>query len=245
MKNSSWLLVGGIVLAALVIIADAVFVEHRVNSASLPPQKTIDVPYTTQAPTGDWSGIWENACEETSIYMVSSFYQNDPIKRDAAVKRIRQIFQVKNKDFKVSADESLEEIAALIPKLGMPWTTELVVDPTIDDLKQEVAENHPVIVPVYAPALWSKTFKGDGPDYHVMVLVGYDDKTKEFIVNDPGTSNGNKKRFPYIQFMNAIHDLDSKNYKAGKKAVLFTDQSVWGGWSPTVTTTVPSVKSFK
>lgn len=200
------------------------------RASTRPSQKTIDVPFTTQAPEGNWSEPWKNACEETSIYMVSRFYQDDPIKREEAVKHIKEIFKVKNKEFQVSYDESLETIAALIKELGFPWSTRLVADPTAEMLKMELAQNHPIIVPVFAPALWGPDFAGDGPDYHVLVLIGYDDAAGEFIVNDPGTVSGESKRFPYDKFMNAIHDLNAKDYRAGKKAVLFTQESDWTGW---------------
>ncbi|MDO8583759.1 MAG: C39 family peptidase [bacterium] len=218
-----------LLILILCLLGGLLFAFFRL-SQKLPNKKTIDVPFTTQAPTGNWTGIWENACEETTIYMVSSFYKNDPIKRDAAIAQIKNIIAVKNKDFKISDDESLTTIADLIKTLGLPWNAKLVADPTEIDLKTELSQNHPVIVPVFAPSLWSATFKGDGPDYHVMVLVGYDDTKGEFIVNDPGNTSGHELHFPYATFMNAIHDLNAKDFIAGKKAVLFTEQSDWISW---------------
>jgi len=198
--------------------------------APVPPQTTINVPFTSQAPQGDWSEPWQNACEETSIYMVSSFYANDPIKRDQAVQKIREILKVKNDKIKVSKDESLTTIAQLISDLGLPWTTALVADPTVDQLKAELAAGRPIIVPVYAPLLKNPHYIAGGPDYHVLVLIGYDDKESVFIVNDPGTKDGKGLRFPYDTFMAAIHDLDVKNFSAGKKAVLFTKPNGLDAW---------------
>lgn len=51
-----------------------------------------------------------------------------------------------------------------------------------------------------------------------------------FIVNDPGTKDGHVLRFSYAMFMGVIHDLDSKNAKAGKKAVLFTKKNGLAEW---------------
>lgn len=193
----------------------------------LPAKTNIDVPFTSQAPAGNWSEPWQNACEETSIYMISSFYENDPIKRDEAIKKIREILKVKNETFKVSQDESLQTIADLIKTLGLPWVAELHLDPTAEELKAELANTRPIIVPVFAPSLRSATYSGGGPDYHVMVLTGYDEKAGVFIVNDPGSASGKGLRFPVKTVMNAIHDLDSKNYKAGQKAVLYTHMEGW------------------
>jgi hypothetical protein len=191
----------------------------------LPPSANISVPYTSQAPTGNWSEPWKNACEETSIYMVSSFYADDPIKRDEAIKHIKEIIAAKNKEFQVSADESLEKISELIKLLGFPWSTEIVEDPTLEQIKEQLASNQPIIAPVFAPALH---YTAGGPDYHVMVMTGYDDKTGEFIVNDPALKKG--MRFKYDVFMKAIHDLDQKNYKTGKKALLFTKKDTPFDW---------------
>ncbi|MEK7073007.1 MAG: C39 family peptidase [Patescibacteria group bacterium] len=92
------------------------------------------------------------------------------------------------------------------------------------------ATGHPIIVPVYAPALKNPHYENGGPDYHVLVLTGYDDTDGVFIVNDPGTKDGEGLRFPYDTFMSAIHDLDLENYVAGKKAVLFTKQNGLAEW---------------
>ncbi|HTK59685.1 MAG TPA: C39 family peptidase [Candidatus Baltobacteraceae bacterium] len=193
----------------------------------VPKSAKIAVPFTPQAPQGDWSQPWQDACEETSIYMVSSFYADDPIRREEAVKRIREILKVKNETIKVSLDESLETIAKLIDELGMPWTTELKVDPTAEDLKRELAAGRPIIVPVYAPALRNPYYTAD---YHVLVLTGYDDEKDDFIVNDPGTRSGEGLRFPQDVFMAAIHDLNPRDKDAGRKAVLFTRQNDWREW---------------
>ena len=200
------------------------------SSPSEPTSTNVNVPFTSQAPAGDWSEPWQNACEETSIYMISSFYNQDPIKRDEAIKEIKAILATKNTDIKVSKDESLTTISQLIVDLKLPWTTTLVPDPTVDQLKKELAAGRPIIVPVYAPDLHNPHYDAVTPDYHVLVLTGYDDAAGVFIVNDPGTKDGEGLRFPYATLMNAIHDLDPQNFAKGKKAVLFTEEKSVDGW---------------
>jgi len=222
LKNKKILIVIGSIATGAVILT-VLIVKGNIRR---PSQKTINVPFTSQAPAGDWSEPWGNACEETSIYMVSSFYANDEIKRAAAIKDIKNILAVKKQDFKISKDESLQKISDLIKALEFPWSTKIVYDPTPEQLKQELSENRPIIVPVFAPTLTTN----DGQDYHVMVLIGYDDMEKMFIVNDPGVPNGQARRFPYDKFMQAIHDLNQKDYQAGQPAVLFTTESDWTSW---------------
>src|SRR3989338_7271967 len=89
-----------------------------------PKAAKVEVPFTSQAPNGDWSEPWQNACEETSIYMVSSFYADDAIKRDEAVLKIKEILKTKNDNIKISKDESLATISQIIVDLNLPWTTQ-------------------------------------------------------------------------------------------------------------------------
>jgi uncharacterized protein YvpB len=215
----------------VILAASAMLLAGCSFGRSAPPKSAkLDVPFTSQAPAGNWSEPWKNACEETSIYMVSSFYADDEIKRDAAIKKIREIMKVKNEAFAVSKDESLAAIARLIEELGLPWTTEIILDPTVDGLKAELAAGRPIIVPVHAPEL-GNPYYGGPVNYHVLVLVGYDDKDGVFIVNDPGTKSGKGLRFTYDVFMKAIHDLNPGDQGAGKKAVLATrEKTDWEKW---------------
>ncbi|HLD20852.1 MAG TPA: C39 family peptidase [Patescibacteria group bacterium] len=197
---------------------------------TLPTEKTIEVPFTSQAPAGDWSEPWQNACEEASIYMISSFYAGDEIKQAEAIQRIHEIFVAKAENFTVSKDESLQTITELIDTLDLPIDTHIVYDPTIDQLKTELSLGNPIIVPVYAPQLSSVYSVAGGADYHVIVLVGYNDTDEMFLINDPGTAGGEGVLIPYDTFMNAIHDLDVNDYLAGKKAVLFTQRETEFDW---------------
>lgn len=193
-------------------------------------EQELDVPFTAQAPDGVWSEPWQNACEETSIYMVNSYFLDDEIAREEAAQKIREIFAVKESQITVSKDESLETIQELVAALDVPWTTRIVENPTIEDLEQELETGDPIIVPVYARELDNPYYAGLGPDYHVFVLTGYDAEAQEFIVNDPGTQQGEAIRFGYEIFMEAIHDLDTERYTDGRKAVLFTEKNQFAEW---------------
>lgn len=226
MQKRIWIILGSI--AAFLFIALVGFSSGC--GRTLPSEKTIDVPFTSQAPAGDWSEPWQNACEEASIYMISSFYAGDEIKQAQAIQRIHEIFVAKAENFTVSKDESLQTIADLIDTLDLPIDTRIVYDPTTEQLKTELALGNPIIVPVYAPQLSSVYSVAGGADYHVIVLVGYDDTDETFLINDPGTAGGEGMLIPYDTFMNAIHDLNANDYLAGKKAVLFTQQQTALDW---------------
>ncbi len=188
-----------------------------------PKEKNLDVPFVSQAPEGNWFEPWLNACEETSIFMIDAYYTGEEeISTEEAKENIREIFTLKTQEIDSSLDESMQTVKELIDLLDLSWTAEVVENPTADQLIQEIANNRPVIVPIYAPKLYGTNDSVAGPDYHVVVLVGYNDETSEFILNDPAHASDTEPRFSYEVLMEAIHDLDQAEYTEGGKAVLFT-----------------------
>jgi len=107
---------------------------------------------------------------------------------------------------------------------NLNWKAHIVDNPSLTIIKDELAANHPVIAPVYAPILDNPKYTGPRSDYHVIVITGYDDTSSEFITNDPGTKDGKNYRYTYKALMAALHDyLTNKDYTAGAKRVLFTE----------------------
>lgn len=183
--------------------------------------EALDVPFTSQAPEGNWAEPWQNACEETSIVMVDAFFDGDELSKRDASQRIKEIFAEKKKVAGDSFDESMSTIASVIHEAELGWEVILVENPTVEDMTSYLEAGNPIIAPVYARELDNPYYPGEGPDYHVVVVTGYDDVTGEFIVHDPGTSRGESLRFVYQEFYDAIHDyLGTDNYTDGPKRML-------------------------
>jgi hypothetical protein len=185
----------------------------------------LEVPFTSQAPEKNWYEPWLNACEETSILMVDAFYDGDGgLSVEEAKSEILEIIRVKEVEFDVSLDESLETMVGLIDELDLGWSGYIKEAPSLQDLKIELESGRPVIVPVYAPELGNPYYTGGGPDYHVVVLKGYDEERNVFVVNDPGTQFGEGLEFSYETLMRSVHDLNQDDYDSGRKRVLFTER---------------------
>ena len=104
------------------------------------------------------------------------------------------------------------------------WRARVINNSDLTTIKDELAANHPIIAPVYAPLLNNPNYTSPGPAYHVIVITGYDDASGEFTTNDPGTEEGKNYRYPYKILLTALHDyLANKDYTAGAKRVLFTE----------------------
>ena len=95
-------------------------------------------------------------------------------------------------------------------------------------IKKEIDNKRPVILPLYGKALKNKYFKNGGPDYHVLVISGYDDDTNEFITEEPGLNTlGVDFRYKYATIMNAIHDFSVEGKtKSGRKVAIFTSPEI-------------------
>lgn len=209
---------GTIVLSTIVLLLPASVLAN-----------SLLVPFTSQAPDGRWVEPWFNACEETSVAMVDNFYQNSTnkkITKNKAKKDILQILKIKESRWGKSLDENAEKIVELINNY-LPWEAKIVENPTIEDIKNEIDNNQPVIIPAYGKALQNKYFRNGGPIYHMLVISGYDDATNEFITEEPGTIRGLDFRYSYDKLINAIHNfVDRGKTKDGPKVAIFTSKEL-------------------
>ncbi len=187
-----------------------------------PGSKSLTMPFSSQAPQENWQEPWLNACEETSIVITDNFYNGNKITPTQAENQILKILAVKEKSFGVSKDESMERIAEIVNLAELSWQGTVSLNPLLNDIKKEIAENRPVIAPVDVRLLLNSPYKGTDIDYHVVVISGYDDKKQEFIVQDPGIQGGKNNRYGYQNFFEAVNDYSPTEQPSGRKAVLFT-----------------------
>ena len=191
------------------------------TATGIPGSVLLDVPFLAQAPFGVWDPLHEDACEEASLIMVKHFLDKDrnltPTSGDIEIRKIIQYEEKNGYGISISL-EQLNQIAK--EYLGMP-TGRVKYDVTIDDIKKELAAGRPVIVPAAGKILPNPNFRNGGPNYHMLVVVGYNQK--EFITNDPGTRKGESFRYSFQDLFGAIHDWDENNILNGQKAYLVFD----------------------
>ncbi len=188
--------------------------------------KTISVPFTSQAPFMDWREPWQNACEESSIAMVDMYYRGKTFTPTIARQEILHSLKLKQSLFGWSLDEDAEKMVTVINNFYQ-WEASIVRQPTLDMIKKELDANRPIIALVHGKALKNPYFLSGGPDYHVLVLSGYDDDRAQFITQEPGTRRGLDFRYSYDTIMGALHDfVPGKRAIYGEPTVLFTSPFV-------------------
>lgn len=185
---------------------------------ALPETLNLAVPFTSQAPNGNWDQPYQDACEEASVAMVHYFFSKKSFTPDSADKEILDMVAFEESRFGYGYDITAEETAKVIKSFYGYKKVELITDPTPELIKSVLAKGLPIVVPVYGRALGNPYFTPPGPTYHMLVIKGY--TQDKFITNDPGTKRGADYLYPYGIMMNAIHDWNGGDVSNGRKVII-------------------------
>lgn len=180
--------------------------------------RTITMPFMSQAPTENWDAFHEDACEEASLLMVKHFVEKSRIgSKESFDQEINSMIKYEEEHGylpSITLDQ-LNKIAA--DYLGMT-NGKVIKNVTVDDIKNELFSGKPVIIGAAGRLLENPHFKNGGPNYHMLVIKGYN--SKGFITNDPGTKYGETYFYDFHTLYEAIHDYDKKDILNGGRDYL-------------------------
>ena len=182
----------------------------------IPKEINLDVPFTSQAPEYNWDQPWQDACEEAAVLMLDAFYKTydlSPIFAKDEMQKMIDWETEKGWGYSIS----VEKVNKLVKQFAGK-NFDVVENPTVDQIKQSVAEGHPVLVVAYGKDLPNPNFTNGGPNYHALIVRVYNENS--FITNDPGTRNGKNFVYKYGDLMSAIHDWNSGDVEEGRDVVL-------------------------
>ncbi len=183
-------------------------------SPVLPARVNLNVPFTIQAPTGNWDEVHEETCEEAASLMAQWYvlgmqgkkddtYQNK-IPPDQAEQSFRAMIEWQNKTFGDFKDTTAEQTVQMLKEnLGVK-NARVTTTVTQASFKQELAKGNIILVPTAGQLLKNPNFKQPGPPYHMVVIRGYDGDN--FITNDAGTRKGEGYVYSWKTLENATHD---------------------------------------
>ncbi len=184
----------------------------------IPSEFNLDVPFTTQSPFAEWTEQENESCEEASALIVHYYWQNKTFTQDVAKQELQTVVDFENDYFGFYKDTTAEQTAEFIKELWGYERVDVVYDPTIDDIKKEVAQGRPVILPAAGRMLGNPNFKQPGPLYHMLVVRGW---TEDMIItNDPGTRKGESYQYAPDVLYNAIHDWNDGDVDNGRKVMI-------------------------
>ena len=173
----------------------------------LPQSFKLEVPFTAQAPTGNWSDIKQgNGCEEASILMAYSWVLDREIDKELARNEILKMSDFSLKLLGHFHDISNEDTIKLFKEYFKYENVFLEKQVNIENIKKILSEGKILIVAVDGDLLANPNYQIPKPANHKLVIIGYDDNKQEFITHDPGTSKGDSYRYNYQKLIEAITD---------------------------------------
>jgi len=175
------------------------------------------VPFSTQAPLGDW-GKHQESCEEANLAQVAAYYSGDHstiLDRYAADRSIAQLvaWQIKNWGSEADlTDQRLGELASAY--YGYDYQ---VLHLTDSAMQAQLHAGHPVILGVTTHGLGNPHYPNYEAHYlqpgysvsHFVTVVGYDGSS--YILNDPGITAGRGYGVSYPQLVFAVRNLDEQH----------------------------------
>lgn len=196
----------------------------KIQESGLPNKHLIQTAFIPQAPEKNWNQPWQDACEEAALLTMDYYYKNqnpdvNQIKSDI-LKMID--FETKNN---WTEDINVEQMATVSSQY-LGYKTQIIENPTVDQIKKFISQNIPVVVPASGKTLFKENhfFNDGGPYYHNVVILGYDDTKNQFTVHDVGTQHGKNFHYSYSLLMESIHDFPQSGHKedieTGDKKVL-------------------------
>jgi len=184
----------------------------------------IKIPFTSQSPYADWDELHNEACEEASLIMVDAFLKNKTLSAEKADKEIVAMVDWQIENWGEHRDLNLIEIKELAEKYFGYQDIRIVNVTSADDIKTELSNGNPVILPLAGRFLGNPYYRQPGPYYHMLVVVGYE--KNKFITHDPGTRRGEDFSYSQDVILNAIHDWpgEERDILTGEKLMLIIEK---------------------
>ncbi|MGA2667076.1 MAG: C39 family peptidase [Patescibacteria group bacterium] len=205
-----------------VLLSSPTPTPEQSTSSSLPSSYLISgFPFQTQAPLGNWDTLHEEACEEATLILFKYWQTGASLSAQTMENQIQAIVAWENAN---GYPQDLTSAQLVLVAKDYYQINDLTVNynVSIESIKREIAQNHPVIVPAAGQLLGNPYYTAPGPVYHMLLIIGYNQNN--FIVQDVGTKHGDHYQFNATILYNAIHDWAGRqdNIDSGRKAMIIS-----------------------
>lgn len=172
-----------------------------------PKQSAIlDVPFICQAPLQteeNWK-LHEASCEEAAVLQAYLYETNSQMTKPQANEEILKMIGWEIQAFGEHKDLYADDLKKFIVgyyKID-PSKISIIYNASLEDIKQNIREGHPVIVPIMGETLKNPYYPY--PGYHVLVVTGF---TKDTVItNDNGTRRGENYEYKNDIFLKAMNE---------------------------------------
>lgn len=188
------------------------------STRTISPELNLDVPFTSQAPTANWDAQHEENCEEASLLMANRYFSARGIdSAEDAESGMQQIIDWENVNLGVSDSIDAEQTSRIVKEF-LNLKSEVLTNPSVEQIKQAIFDGKLVLVPASGRELKNPFFKQPGPLYHMLVIKGYSEN--KFITNDPGTRRGENYVYDVKTILDANHEWNGGDVLSGKAKIV-------------------------
>ena len=194
------------------------------TSITIPDSFLIKTAFIPQAPEKIWTQPWQDACEEASLLTLKHYYQTTQPDSLTIKNEILGLIDYESTQG-WSHDINIDQMAQLAQNY-LHLKATIIEKPSLMQLKTYLSNGIPVIVPASGKILYreNKNFSHNGPYYHNIVILGFNDTKQLFTVHDVGTQYGSYFNYSYQLLLDSIHDLPPSkkvvDINQGQKRVL-------------------------
>ncbi|MCC6934732.1 MAG: C39 family peptidase [Candidatus Yanofskybacteria bacterium] len=203
----------------------------RPSVSATPGPVNLAVPFSSQAPFGDWSLPWQEACEEASALLVDAYWRGATVSADSVAAEIQRLVAWEQERFGYYQHTTAAETALMLREVYGYRRVDVEYGVGTERIAEHVRAGRPVIVPLAGRLLGNKYYTQPGPAYHMLVVKGVAENG-DIITNDVGTRHGRNLTYAPAVFLNAMHDvpqggdawpadIDPAEYiKTGRRAII-------------------------
>jgi len=192
------------------------------STTTSPTALLLKVPFTSQAPTANWDQVHNEDCEEAVSVMADQYFSGNTqtnLPATLADGEMSKLNDWEQKTFGYNLDITSAEAAQMMQQVyGLQ--TKMINNFTAQDIKDQLNQNHLVIISENGQLLGNPNYKQPGPIHHMLLIKGY--TSNGFVTNDSGTRNGLNYPYTFNTLYNAAADWDhsTNTVDAGKKIAI-------------------------
>lgn len=182
---------------------------------ALPSSINIEMPFYTQAPFSNWDYPWQEACEEASVLLVANLYNKMNLSKEAYNTELLRLVDWEKEYFGAYEHTT---VAQTVEMLSLNYHLEATIHEgaNFQEMQSALAEGHLIIAPFAGKLLHNPNFKNGGPNYHMLVIKGYDSTKNQIVTHDVGTRNGADYVYNWSILQNALHDWNDTDITMGE-----------------------------
>jgi hypothetical protein len=187
------------------------------HTVALPAETDIFANFYPQAPLGNWTAPWNEACEEASVLLVANYYYSYNWTKEQFSDQILKLIDWEKQNLGVYIDTSTAQNAEILTNY-LHLKTVIHENPSLMDIKKILAGGHMIVASFSGKELGNPNYINGGPVYHVIVLKGYL-ANGNIITHDVATYKGANYLYEWNTLYNAMHDLASPIESGPKKII--------------------------